>query len=250
LPDRVRRLTDQPVRYVVNTHSHFDHVEGNGLFLATATLIAHHAAASREAAFHAEVLREYPALLEAALQKKDEGGSGWFAGRLEWARQAPAGRAPVPNLTYGSDLTLRLGGETVRLWHVGPGHTDGDTLVFFEQAKVLHTGDLDFHRVIPYLAVSEGSDVPGWIAALDDALQRVPPDVKVIPGHGALTDLAGLRLMRGYLVDLLEAARQAKARGQSQEELVRSVSLPAYASWPGYAERLKDNAAVAYATAR
>ncbi len=250
LPDRIRRLTDKPVRYVVNTHSHFDHIEGNALFLGTATLIAHDAAARREAAFHAEVLREYPGRLEAARQKKDEGGSGWAAGRLEWARQSPAGRAPVPTLTFGSDLTLSLGDETVRLWHLGPGHTDGDTLVYFEKAKVLHLGDLDFHQIIPYMAASEGTNVPSWIAALDEVQQRVPPDVKVIPGHGALTDLPGLRPLRGYLADLLEAARQAKARGLSQEEFSRSVSLPAYAAWAGYAERFKDNAAFAYATLR
>jgi glyoxylase-like metal-dependent hydrolase (beta-lactamase superfamily II) len=141
----------------------------------------------------------------------------------------------------------------VHLWHPGRAHTDGDTLVYCERAKVLHAGDLVFNRIIPYMDASEGSSVSGWVSALDDVLRRVQlaerklRDVKVIPGHGEVTSLSGVREFRAYLADLLEAAKKAKAAGQTLEQFKETVALPAYAHYADYATRLKDNAAVAYA---
>jgi cyclase len=253
LPERVRLVTEGRVRFVVNTHFHADHVQGNDLFASSALIIAHDTVPERMRAFHAQVLRDYPALLETARGDGNQAGAAWLSEQLDWARSTPAERLPTPALTYASELTLRLGDETVHIWHPGRAHTDGDSLVYCERAKVLHAGDILFNRIIPYMDAAEGSSVSGWIAALDDVLRRVQlaerklRDVKVIPGHGEVSSLSGVREFRGYLADLLEAARQAKASGQSLEQFKQTVALPAYAHYADYALRLKDNAAVAYA---
>ena len=126
------------------------------------------------------------------------------------------------------------------------GHTDGDSVAYFEKARVLHGGDLVWNRVIPYIDVKAGGSPKGHAAALDQILRRLPADVKIIPGHGEVMDLEGLRSFRKYFADLQDAAGKAKSAGVSREEFLEAADLPAYRDYSGYASRFRDNCAAAY----
>ena len=95
-----------------------------------------------------------------------------------------------------------------------------------------------------------GGSVKGYIQALDTILTSVPPNAVVVPGHGEVTDLSGVRAFRRYLVDLQEAAAKARADGRTRDAFVTSIELPAYREFDGYPRRLRDNAGAAYDEAR
>jgi glyoxylase-like metal-dependent hydrolase (beta-lactamase superfamily II) len=139
-----------------------------------------------------------------------------------------------------------MGGETINVWHTPPAHTDGDGVVYFEKANVLHMGDVFFNKVVPFIDIAGGGSVLGYLTAHDAVIGRVPANVTIIPGHGEVTDLAGLRVMRQYIFDILAAARKAKTAGKSKEDFLKEVDLPAYKDYRGYADRFKDNCAAAY----
>lgn len=90
----------------------------------------------------------------------------------------------------------------------------------------------------------------GYLTALDEVTARVPADVTIIPGHGEVTNVAGLRILRQYVTDLLEAAGKAKAAGTSKEDFAKFVELPAYKDWDGYPVWFRVSAAAAYDEAR
>jgi glyoxylase-like metal-dependent hydrolase (beta-lactamase superfamily II) len=149
-------------------------------------------------------------------------------------------------VTFATEVRIHVGDETIVVWHTQPAHTDGDSVVLFEKANVLHMGDLFFNRIIPFIDVGAGGSARGYLAAIDQVLGRAPADVKIIPGHGEVTDVAGLKAFRQYIADILDAARKAKAAGKSKEEFLKTVDLPAYKSYDGYAERFKENCEAAW----
>ncbi|HEY3204547.1 MAG TPA: MBL fold metallo-hydrolase [Thermoanaerobaculia bacterium] len=243
---QIQSLTDRPIKYLLNTHHHRDHVGGNEVFRQFAVIIAHDNVRKRMLASPADVLRDYPGRLEDARKNKNEERAKFFAEQIEWAKKVKIEEIAAPVLTFGSEIRIHVGDETIDVWHTPPAHTDGDSVVYFEKAKVLHMGDLLFHRVIPFIDVAAGGSVKGYLAAIDGVTARVPPDVTVIPGHGEITDLAGLKAFRQYIADVLAAARAAKSAGKSKEDFVNSVDLPAYRDFDGYKERFKGNCAAAY----
>jgi glyoxylase-like metal-dependent hydrolase (beta-lactamase superfamily II) len=113
-------------------------------------------------------------------------------------------------------------------------------------------GDDLFNKIIPFIDVKSGGSVKGYLAALDKVLAKVPADAKVIPGHGEVTDIGGIKAFRQYISDVLEVAQKAKAAGKSKEDFLKDVDLPAYKDYSGYKDRFKANAGSAYdeATAR
>jgi glyoxylase-like metal-dependent hydrolase (beta-lactamase superfamily II) len=143
-------------------------------------------------------------------------------------------------------LKIYVGDETVHVWHTTPAHTDGDSVVYFEKAKVLHMGDLLFNKVIPVIDVKGGGTPRGYLPALDSVLARLEPGVTIIPGHGEVTDAAGIRAFRQYIVDLTELAKKAKAAGKTREAFVSEAQMPAYKDWSGYPDRFKNNAGAAF----
>jgi glyoxylase-like metal-dependent hydrolase (beta-lactamase superfamily II) len=107
-------------------------------------------------------------------------------------------------------------------------------------------GDNFFNKVIPFIDVAHGGSVKGYLVMLDKVIGKMPANVSIIPGHGEVTDLAGLRAFRQYIADLLDAARKAKAAGTSKDDFVKQVDLAAYQAFSGYPDRLKANAAAAF----
>ena len=248
--EQIKKVTDKPIKCLVNTHHHADHVGGNPVFRPFSLIIAHDNVRQRMLASPEAIQKEYPALLEKAKKEGKKDAADFYAEQIEWAKKVKVEEIAAPILTFDSEFRLYLGGETIQVWHTPPAHTDGDSVIYFEKAKVLHTGDLGWNRIIPFIDVKGGGSAASYATALDKVLARVPTDAKVIPGHGKVMDLAGLKEFRKYIADLLVAAQGAKQKGMSREEFLKSVDLPAYKDYDGYADRFKDNCAAAYDEAR
>jgi glyoxylase-like metal-dependent hydrolase (beta-lactamase superfamily II) len=157
---------------------------------------------------------------------------------------------PAPVMTFDSELRIYIGNETIDMWHTPPAHTDGDSAVYFEKANVVHMGDLMFNKVIPFIDVKGGGSVRGYVDALDKVAARVPLNVTVIPGHGEVTDMAGIKALRQFIVDILDAAAKAKKAGKSKDDFLKDVDLPTYKDWSGYKDRFKPTCGSAYDEAR
>ena len=113
-------------------------------------------------------------------------------------------------------MTLHLNGQTIRVEHVAPAHTDGDSIVFFEEANVVHMGDTFFNGLYPYIDAGSGGTVDGMIAAADGVLARVDADTVIMPGHGPLTRPAGPAEIPGYAGDGGRASANGHRRRQGR----------------------------------
>ena len=244
--EKIKSVAEKPIRFLVNTHHHPDHVGGNEVFTRFAVIVAHDNVRRRMLASPAEILKDYPSRAETARKA----GNEEFARRLEemiaWAQKVRVEEIPAPFVTFDSELRIHLGGETIHVWQTTPAHTDGDSVVYFEKANVLHMGDLLFNKVIPVIDVKGGGTPRGYLPALDSVLARLEPGTTIIPGHGEVTDAAGVKAFRQYIADLVELAKRARAAGKTRDAFVAEADLPAYKDWNGYAQRFEENAGAAW----
>jgi glyoxylase-like metal-dependent hydrolase (beta-lactamase superfamily II) len=200
---------DKPVRFVINTHYHGDHTGGNLNFSATSTIIAQDNVRKRLAA----------------------GGPGGNGGSIHMDNK-PAERAALPIITFEHDVTVHLNGEDIRALHFPAGHTDGDSIIFYPQANVVHMGD-DFVRYgFPFIDIDSGGSVQGIIAACEKVIPELPQDVKVIPGHGDLATLDDVRAYIGMLHETTDVVQKALAQGKTFEEMKQQKIL---APWHRFA---------------
>lgn len=192
---KVAALADQPIRLVINTHWHFDHVGGNEQLAAGGALIVAHEDVRRRMSTE-QVL--------GGLDRK--------------IPPSPAGA--LPTLTFRDELTLHWGSEEIRVLHVGAAHTDGDSFVLFKQANVLHVGDVWFNGMYPFIDVNAGGSIDGMIAAVDRALALADEKTRIIPGHGPVGDGAELREYREMLVEARERIGALVKQGKSREDVI------------------------------
>lgn len=186
----IRKVTNKPIRYVVNTHTHLDHAFGNCVFARLgATIISH--AADREEFLKTgqEVLKNSASF---GLKPEDMAGT----------------TIVPPTIAFSGRLWLDLGDETVELVHVAPSHTPGSIAVLLPAKKVLFAGDILFTDFHPYLA---DGDLPGWVKTLD-ALQAMDIE-RIVPGHGPLSSKKDLEAMKAYLLLFDKRARELAAKG-------------------------------------
>ena len=233
--ERATGFGARTIGQVVNTHANGDHTHGNHL-LENAEIIASEASAREMEAFS-------PALLA---QMKAAGAAGQMgvAGRYFAEIFAPFDFAGVieraPTRIFCGHTTLDVAGRTVDLIEVGPAHTAGDVLVHVRQAKAVFTGDILFIEGTP---IMWAGPVSNWIAACD---RIIAMDVDVIvPGHGPLTDKAGVREVADYLAYINIEARARFDAGLSAEDAARDIGLGRYASWKD-AERIAVNVDTLY----
>ena len=193
----------QAVRFVINTHYHYDHTDGNLAFAqGGATLIAHDS-------------------LRARLESGSTAGNG---GKIS-VQMKPAQAAALPVITYQSELTVHLDGEAVRVHHYANAHTDGDSIVFFPGARAVHMGDIFVRYGFPFIDVSGGGNVRGMIAACQDVLASVPPDTRIIPGHGAVASVEELREYTKMLTDTAALIARTLANGASLADIKKANPL-------------------------
>ena len=193
----IKGLTDKPVRFVLNTHWHFDHTGSNEEMGKTATLVAHDNVRKRLTA----------------------GSPGLLGNKI-----APAPKGALPVITFDQSLTIHLNGEDIRALHYAKGHTDGDSIIYFTQSNVVHMGDDFVTYGFPFVDVSSGGSLLGMIANVQKAMATLPADVKIIPGHGAVSAKADVAKFTGMLrecIALVDTARkQGKTLAQMKQENV------------------------------
>lgn len=193
LSSRIRaalsELSDGQILYVLNTHWHGDHTGGNEFFGEMAPIVSHH-----------------------NVRKRLAEGS-------EEREIAPAPEEALPVLTFGHDLTLHYNGEDIRAIHLPHGHTDGDIAIWFPESNVIHMGDHYFQGRFPFIDLASGGSVRGMIRNVRTVLDMVPPDIRVIPGHGALSDAAGLQEYLTMLEETSAVVSQALAEGKTAEQM-------------------------------
>lgn len=196
-------LNDQPVRYVINTHLHGDHVGGNTQwYLSGATVVA-------------------TANLKASM------ASG-TTNALTGATTRPAPAAAQPARTYTGATTLSVRGASVQLTAMPNAHTGGDTAVFVPRANVLATGDIvSIGNRYPNIDVGNGGDIDGLIAAVDAFLRRSNANTKIVPGHGPLMNRADLQAYRTLLADARTAVATLKRQGMTEDQVVAARPLAA-----------------------
>jgi len=213
LTDKIRaaiaEISDRPLRFVLNTHWHADHTGGNeNLGKSGVLIVAHDNVRKRMSVeqFMAAFDRRVPASPPAAL----------------------------PVITFGEDVTFHVNGHDVHVFHVAPAHTDGDAIVHFRGADAVHMGDTFFTGRYPFIDTGSGGSVDGVIAAADRVLAFAGPRTKIIPGHGALSDRAGLQSYRDMLAVVRERVAAGIAKGQGVDQVVASKPTAAYdAEWGG-----------------
>jgi cyclase len=203
----VAAQTDQPVRLVVNTHWHGDHTGGNEDWAgAGAVLIAHENVRQR--------------------MSTDQ-----FMEAL--GRTVPASPAAArPALTFTDGMTLHWNGGEVRIFHLPYAHTDGDAIVHFASADVIHAGDLYFNGAYPFIDTSSGGTLAGMIAATDTLLAIAGPETRIIPGHGPLSGRAELETYRDLLLTARERIGALMESGLSREDVIAAGPMREYdAAW-------------------
>jgi cyclase len=215
--DEIRRVTDKPVRLLINTHHHIDHTLGNILF--PEAMILSHANARREQ------------------QRVGLGVLDLLRPRIPELIAETEGIQPrFPDVTFTDDLSLDFGGRAIRLLHLGPAHTIGDALVLLPAERLLFAGDVAFHYVTP---LGLEGHIGGWVDACD-RVDGMEIDT-IVPGHGPVAGKPELREMRGYLSTIREQARAAFDAGRTREEAARAIDLGAYAGWAEADDRLALN---------
>ncbi|MDJ0653424.1 MAG: MBL fold metallo-hydrolase [Xanthomonadales bacterium] len=191
----VAELSNQPVRFVINTHWHFDHTGGNENLGKEGTVIVAHDNVYQRMSTE-QVMERFNRTVP------------------------PSPRDALPVVTFTDRVTLRLNGDHAHIIHSPRGHTDGDAFVHFEKANVIHMGDLFFHKMYPFIDLGSGGNANGVIAAVDKALTLADAETQVIPGHGPLTDRDGLQGYRDMLVTIRDRVKEMKSAGKSLEEVV------------------------------
>jgi glyoxylase-like metal-dependent hydrolase (beta-lactamase superfamily II) len=145
----------------------------------------------------------------------------------------PAPKSALPVITFEHDVTVHLNGEDIRALHFPAGHTDGDAVIFFPKNNVVHMGD-DFVRYgFPFIDVASGGSVQGMIAAMEKASAMLPPDVKVIPGHGALSNLDDVREFVKMLKETSAAVQKALDEHKTLEQMKQEKILEPWKKWSG-----------------
>ena len=191
----IEKLDQGPIKFVLNTHWHGDHTGGNAHFGKKAPIVAH-----------------------ANVRKR-------LADKSDTPKEA------LPVVTFGDSASVHINGEEIRLVHLGPGHTDGDCIIHFTRSGVFHMGDLFFNGRFPFVDLGSGGDVAGLLKIVETALQKIPADAKIIPGHGALATRADLESYRDMLVETTGLVKKAIADGKTVAD-VKAAGLPEkYKDW-------------------
>lgn len=191
------------VRFLVNTHWHGDHTDGNKAFGPGATIIAQ------------ENVRPLLEKEQAILGQK--------------TKPLPSGA--LPGIAYKDSLLVYAGGEAVRLVHYPRSHTGGDTVVYVDRLKVVHMGDMFFNGMFPFLDVDYGGNIDNWVRQLDAIMAGLPADAKIIPGHGPLAGVAELKAFRQMLFDSAEIVRGQMKEGKTLAQ-IQAAGLPErFAPW-------------------
>jgi cyclase len=204
LKEALDGLSNAPLKYVINTHWHFDHTDNNAhLHAAGGTVLAHQNTKKRMSEPH-----DLPVLYRGA------------DGALASLHFDPSPLEALPQQTFAASYKLQANGETLALQHVAPAHTDSDIYVHFQKANVISMADLFFNGMYPYIDPGTGGNINGMIAAADKILSLADNDTKIVAGHGPLGNKADLMKSRDMLITSRDRVQKLKSTGKSALESV------------------------------
>lgn len=193
----IREITDKPVRFIINTHFHQDHIDGNEL-LSTRTggiIVAHENVRKRLST---------PQFVQ------------FFNNRMP---AYPPEALPI--VTFDTNIRFYMNGDQIEALHPNDNaHTDSDSVIFFRNSNVLHGGDLAFFGSYPFIDLGSGGSVRGYAAAIDKIIPQLDDDTRIIPGHGSVGDLAQLRAVRNMLGTLIDRVGGLIEQGKNREEVI------------------------------
>src|SRR5436305_3112450 len=200
----LKGIADKPVKFVLNTHWHGDHTGGNPHFGEKAPIIAQENVRKRLAS----------------------------GGTTRFGETKPAPKAAMPVITFDQDVSVHLNGEDIHAIHIANGHTDGDSVIFFPQSKVVHMGDDFFNGgIFPFIDLESGGSVQGMIAGGEKVLAEAPDDVKIIPGHGPLGTKDDLRK---FVTMLKETSAAVQAGIKKRKTLDQMKQEKVLAKWDSF----------------
>jgi glyoxylase-like metal-dependent hydrolase (beta-lactamase superfamily II) len=197
----IRTVTDKPLRFLLNTHWHGDHVGGNRAFSSDATIIAH----------------------DNVRKRMVSGSAPGSPFKVE-----PAGADELPVITFDRSLTVHVNGEDIRALHFAGGHTDGDSIIYFPVSNVVHMGDDFVTYGLPFIDVASGGTIRGLIENTERAIAELPDDVKIIPGHGPVSGKAEVRTFTAMLKDCVALVDAARKQGKTLEQVQQARVLQKY----------------------
>lgn len=192
----VEALTGDPVDFVINTHAHGDHTGANAAFMEKgATVVVH------------DKLRQ-------ALTEDEQ-----------------YDQSALPELSFSDSVTFHLNGHTAYVFHIPSAHTSGDAAIHFKDVNVIHTGDVMFNGMFPFIDLDGGGSVDGFIAGQQKMHAMADDETKIIPGHGPLASKADLQTAIDMLIDAQAMVKALVDDGRSLEEVQEANPLSKYQSW-------------------
>lgn len=191
----VKSVTDQKIKFVINTHWHGDHTGGNeAMGKADAVIFAHENVRQRMStkqfmkAFNSEV--------------------------------PPSPKDALPVVTFTQDIKFHLNKETISAVHYAHAHTDGDSVIFFEKANVVHAGDIYFKGMYPFIDAGSGGTIGGMIKAVDQIIAKCDDNTIIIPGHGSLSNKKEITGYRNMMADVRDKVKELKSQGKSDLDVI------------------------------
>lgn len=214
----LKKQSALPFRYLINTHHHEDHTEGNIAFKGLAEHVLAH---------------------ENSLKNQ----------RRVAAEHKTEDKQLYPDRTFSDALDLRVGDENIRLYHYGAAHTDGDALIHFENANIVHMGDLVLNQRYPYIDKTAGADIGNWIRVLDKAAEKFDRDTVYVFGHArdpkkVTGTRENLTAFQNYLNRLMEQVGKAVRAGRSKDDILAMTRIEGEPGWQG--EGLAHSLSAAY----
>jgi len=206
----LKGITDKPLRFVINTHYHGDHTGGNALFQKDAPILAQ----------------------DNVRKRMEQGAAAGNLGKISMQMPAQPKEA-LPIITFEHDVTVHVNGEDIRALHFPSGHTDGDSIIFFPKSNVVHMGDDFVTYGFPFVDLGGGGSVEGMISAVEQVMAQLPPDVKVIPGHGPVSNLDDMKKFVTMLKETLAVVDKGIKQGKSLEQMQKENILAPWEKWNG-----------------
>ncbi|CAN5513480.1 MBL fold metallo-hydrolase [soil metagenome] len=199
----VKKLTDKPVKFVINTHFHNDHVGGNENFANEGAVIVAQAN-SRLRMTTDQLLATFNSTQKASPYEA------------------------LPKITFTESVTLHLDSETVQVLHIKNAHTDGDAVIYFKESNIIHTGDVFVRYGLPFIDQPHGGSIDGMITGIDDIMNLINDDTKIIPGHGAIAAKKDLLDYKKMLQTVRDRIADGVKKGKTLNEIIASDPTKEY----------------------